>query len=779
MPFAARIAAHGAAGEALEHVYRGAIESHLPELAHHFLSAAARGDLPKAVDYAQRAAQRALDNLAYEQAGELFARALDALDLLGADVPRRAALLLGLGTAQSRAGLPAARASFENAMAAARSIDAHETFARAALGAAPFALTPGFVDDAYVALLGEALERIGPGDDPLRVRLLGSLATALYWSDTAPRRVELAQEALAMARRLGDDVTLVFALSSAQLATCGPDMTEQGLEWLRTLFALSERAGETTLSLDARSRHVDLLLELDDLAGADTAIETAERLATAARDRRAMAFVPLQRARRVTTEGRLEEARTLLAGVESIGREMPGTTVPLSVDSQTIVLDWVQRGAGSIGDAVRRYADAVPAMPVWRAALAAALAATGRTAEARMEFERLAAGDFAALPRDNLWLGAMAALTEAASSLGLGERALELHAKLAPFAGRNIVTPTVAFLGPVEMWLGILARVGGRGDDALAHLARARTAATRNGDRMSLGRILVEEAAVLADHGGSAEAERARELLAQAAAEATQLGRTELLDQIAQLRGRLAANGSSAAVLREAAPAPAPAARRAGPGLEGTHAARRRRLDDRRRPHDPAPQRRPRRAPAGAPARAAESRDPQPRARRHRRRPLGGRRGPGGGDGRRPRRALACRACAGERHARDPLGAQAGRRVRRPARPRAPERHPHGHVLHLRARPAAADALDRRRRERLTSITAAVRRSAGSHALRSWTTRSPSSTRSCSPTSSASPPSRSGPATRPPPTSRSPSRRPPRGSRRTSAATSSRASATP
>ena len=282
MPVAARMAAHEAAGEALEHVYRGAIDAHLPELAHHFLSAAPRCDLVKAVDYAQRAAERALASLAYEQAEELFGRALDALALLSADVPRRAALLLGLGTAQSRAGRPAARGSFEAAVAAARSIDAHETFARAALGAAPFALAPGFVDDAYVALLGEALQRIGPADTPLRVRLLGSLATALYWSDAAARRVELAQEALDMAVRIGDDVTLAFALSSAQLATCGPDTTEHGLELLRTLFALSERAGETTLTLDARSRHIDLLLELDDLAGVDSAIETAR----AAGDRR-------------------------------------------------------------------------------------------------------------------------------------------------------------------------------------------------------------------------------------------------------------------------------------------------------------------------------------------------------------------------------------------------------------------------------------------------------------------------------------------------------------
>ena len=568
MSAGARMAAHEAAGEALELAYRGAIDAHLPELAHHFLSAAPRGDQHKAVDYAQRAAERALDNLAYEQAAELFSRALEALTLLEADVPRRAALLLGQGSAQLRAGRATARATFEAGIAATRSIGAHDTFARAALGASPLALTPGFVDDAHIALLAEALERIGPGDDPLRVRLLGSLATALYWSDAAPRRVELAQEALTMATRLGDDVTLAFALSSGQLATCGPDNTIQGLDWLRTLFELSERAGQSTLTLDARSRYVDLLLELDDLAGADMAIETAERLATAARDRRAMAFVPLQRARRIMIEGRFEEARGLLADVAAISGELPDTTIPLSVQSQLVVLDWVQKGPGAIGESVRDLAGSVPNMPVWRALLTATLAASGRAAQAELEFDRLAAENFKTLPRDNLWFGAMTALSETATLLGLRSGSLELYAQLKPFAGRNIVTPTAGFLGPVDMWLGTLARVGGRGEQALTHFARARAAARRNGDRTSAVRIGIEEATTQLEHGGSEQHARAATLLEQVDGEAADMNLPSMHEQIARLRNRLAGGGQrgsvsagplaagSASRAREAAQAP-------------------------------------------------------------------------------------------------------------------------------------------------------------------------------------------------------------------------------
>ncbi|HWI07390.1 MAG TPA: AAA family ATPase [Solirubrobacteraceae bacterium] len=560
MTVAARMSAHRVVGEALEHNYRGAVDEHLPELAHHFLAAGSRGDVAKAVAHAERAAQRALDALAYEQAEELFSRALEALEALEQDVPRRAGLLLGLGTAQSRLGRAAARATFEAAIQAARAIDADDIFARAALGFGPFALTPGYVDEQHVALLGEALERIGPDDDPMRVRLLGSLAVALYWSDTAARRAELADEALAIARRLGDDVTLAIALSSAQLATSGPDTTEQGLEWLRELFAITDRVGETVMSLAARSRHIDALMELDDLAGADIAIETLERLARGARDRRAAMFVPLHRARRAALDGRYEDAESLLGEVEAIVHELSASTIPITAASQRVVLTWLQKGPREIGDLVRAYADGSPAMPCWRAGLAAALADAGRRDEARLELERLVAGDCAGLPRDNLWLAAMALLSEAVAALDAPEHAELLYGKLAPFAGRNVVLPTVAYLGPVEMWLGILARIARRSADTHERLAAARVQTMRAGARPALARIAVEEAAVLIRDGGTVERARAGELLDDAGRSCEQMGLERIAQHVEALRAQLSA-------------IPAPAAGEPAAGSQATRAA--------------------------------------------------------------------------------------------------------------------------------------------------------------------------------------------------------------
>ena len=517
MPASARMAGHGAVGLALEQVYSGVIDAHLPELAHHFLRAAPRGDRGKAVDYAERAAHHALEHLGYEQAADLFARGLEALGLLKPDPRRRAQLLLGLAGAQSRAGRPAARSTYETAVAVARSIGDDDIFARAALGIAPFALTPGFVDHEHVALLVEALQRIGPSDSPLRVRLLSSLAVALYWSDAAQRRAELGREALAMAERLDDCETLAFALSSVQLATCGPDSTPQGLEWMCRLFGLAQRGGESTMTLAARSRHIDVLLEMDDIAGADVAIEILDRLATEARDRRAAAYVPLHRARRAAIADRFEEAHELIDAIAKTAEELSGSTIPITVASQRVALTWIQRGPGEIGTQVRAYADALPAMPIWRAALAAALAAEGRLDEARLEFARIASGGFSSLPRDNLWFVAIALLAEAAGPLQERDRARELHALLAPFSGRNLVLPTAAFLGPADMWLGILASIAGDHDEALLALRAARAAAKRHGARAALVRIAVEEATILADSGDANALERAGTLLDEAA----------------------------------------------------------------------------------------------------------------------------------------------------------------------------------------------------------------------------------------------------------------------
>ena len=99
------ITLHRRVAEALESIYVAELGPHAAELAYHFAMAAPAGTARKAVRYATRAAERALDQLAYEDSVRLYTTALQAHELQpDADAEARCELLLALGDAQTRAG---------------------------------------------------------------------------------------------------------------------------------------------------------------------------------------------------------------------------------------------------------------------------------------------------------------------------------------------------------------------------------------------------------------------------------------------------------------------------------------------------------------------------------------------------------------------------------------------------------------------------------------------------------------------------------------------------
>src|SRR5439155_1478287 len=128
-----RVRLHRLAVEALEALYSGDPGPYLAELAHHSI---AGSEFAKGLAYAQRAGDRALALLAYEEAGRLYETALEALDLARpADESTRCHLLLSLGEAEIRAGnTPVARKAFLDAAAISRRLGLSEELARAAMG---------------------------------------------------------------------------------------------------------------------------------------------------------------------------------------------------------------------------------------------------------------------------------------------------------------------------------------------------------------------------------------------------------------------------------------------------------------------------------------------------------------------------------------------------------------------------------------------------------------------------------------------------------------------
>jgi tetratricopeptide (TPR) repeat protein len=511
---------HREVGLALEELYAADPEPRIAELAHHFFVAATAGELTKAIDYSVRAGERALTLVAYEEAAEHFERALHAYGLQErADVPRRCDLLLALGAAQSRAGESStARETFLRAAGLARKLGSPERLARAALGygAGMGGFEFGRVDDGLVALLAEAREALGPQDGPLLARVLGRLATELYYSDRTEERVSLGEQAVAMARRIGDRSTLASTLSARFLTLWGPENSVQRLQIASDVVVLGEEVRDRELVLRGHGWRIVSLMELGDWVGADIELAVHARLAEELRDPLHLWYVPLFQAARAMLEGRLADAERLAGEAFAVGRGSQAQNAAQLYAVQLFALRAEQGRLSELEPSLEEFGRRYPAVPVWRAAAAFALAVLGRTEDARRAFEALTAGGGAEVPRDGEWMSTVALLVRTGARIGNeGKRTGELGELLAPYAERAVIAGRGAIcLGPVSRFAGIAAATAGRTEEAISYLEHALGVARRWGAEPMVAGIRLELAEVL-DRSGvdSAEYEqRSREL---------------------------------------------------------------------------------------------------------------------------------------------------------------------------------------------------------------------------------------------------------------------------
>jgi eukaryotic-like serine/threonine-protein kinase len=545
VPTSQRLQINREIGEALEEVYAGDLDSHLPELAHHFLEAASPGEAERAVDYAERAARQAAAGLAHEAAASLYRKALDALELEPTpDAERRLDLLQELGDAQIRAGrLADARETLDAAAPQARALGDPDRIARVALS---MTLTSeaGVIDEPQIELLEEALAAIGEGDSAVRSQLLSGLAQALYWIDAAGRSTELGLESLEMARRVGDPKALATALTRRQfMSGIGPDAAHRRLAESEEIHELAKRLGDLELELRAHVYRLRDHLELGDIPAVDRNLAAYERLARELRQPQFLWHIPLLRGTRALIDGRFADAEELMVEARAGGER---AQEPLSAMFFVIQDLLLRRHRGSeadrqhirdllpgLGELVERY----PTIPAWRCSLASIHAELGNEGEARTVFEQLAGEGFESLPFDAQWVISLTSLGETAAFLGDVPRAERLYELIEPYNGLTIVAGrAAACYGPVERVLGLLAATIGRPVDAERHLTSSLALSERMGDRPFVARTSRELAELLLARGDPGDRERALELLARALDTAQELGMQRMVTEVLTLR---------------------------------------------------------------------------------------------------------------------------------------------------------------------------------------------------------------------------------------------------
>ena len=514
-----RARTHRRVGEALE---ANGGERSLNALALHFTRAAGAEDAEKAIEYAMRAGEQATTMLAHEEAAEHYARALEVLERFdpGADEPR-CELLIRVGEAHVRAGeRPLAWETLREAAALAVRLGESAQLARAAIGASRrYIQAPGVVDDELIAMLEQALELTENERTVTRVALLSRLCGALYYSGARDRMKHLAIEATELAEALDDPEARALAAAARRRAFWDPDHLEQRLADATEILTRGREAGDLELTLQGHAWLVVDLLEQGNPEAVDAQIEAFSEGADLLRQPLFLWQAAVWRAMRALLAGRLDTADELAAAALSAGSRGEAVTAPQYYAMQLLALRREQGRIGELEQPAREMIRRSPGIVAWNAALATLLIETGREAEARTEFEALAAHDFTDIPNDGDWLIAITLLADLSAGLGDARRSEILYELLLPYRDLNVVIGLAAVcLGSAARFLGRLAGAMGRRDEAVAHFEQALVGNAGLGAPIFLAHSQLEFAEVLGRHHPEA-----RRLVATAAETAQRL----------------------------------------------------------------------------------------------------------------------------------------------------------------------------------------------------------------------------------------------------------------
>ncbi len=539
-----RSALHERAGLAIEAICGGNVDERLGELAHHFLEAAPRGDLSKAIDYAQRAGEQDMEQLAYEDAVEVYASALEVLDLMERpDEALRCSLLLSLGGAEAKSARVAdAREAFERAAESARRLDDADSLVGAVIGIAMMS-DAGRLDEKLLALIDEALDRIGSERTARRAALLSAKSAEMYWVDNdIAESTRLVDEAIEIAREVDAPASLLPALQRKIFIPSGPGASRERLRLADEMLELGRATGNREAVLRAHGYRLWQFLELADMEAVDRELATYARLAEALRMPEHSWLTIALRGMRTLLDGDIDGAERLATDARHAGQRAEQPVAEQFYGIQMTQIRSMQGRAGELLPAVRDLAERFPGIPAWRGGLITLAARSGDFELARRELERFAGDDFSAIPRDVNWVAGMSLIGEAIALVGDVDRAERAYDELLPYEGLVIVVArAVGCNGPVDRVLGLLAQVLGRLDDAERHLANSVEVATGMDDRPGMALCGLALAELLLAREGDGDREFALKLLSEVLGTAREMGARWIVDRA--LRARLDAQG--------------------------------------------------------------------------------------------------------------------------------------------------------------------------------------------------------------------------------------------
>ena len=420
------------------------------------------------------AAREALRLYAFEDAIEFLTAGLVALaEDPGASARDEYDVLVDLATADKATGdWINLRPVVHRTIAVAERLGDVEALARVALMTSTDALWQsahhGEVDEVVVAALRRALDELPTTDSELRCRTMLSLSGELYYGVSAQERDALAEEAVAMARRIGDPELLMTACQNAWVSTWRPATLLRRVELAEEALSIAEQLGDERALTYAQTVRAVAAAELGDVDRMDSLAAAARARAEEQRHLYPLVVLDSLQIPWLAMRGEHERAEEMMAHLEATGARMglaqQGDAVAGAFFATRMWRGEYEQILGILQTLVEE--DVLP----MDASVLALLTRVGRIEEARAfrdSHEIDLGGDS--------WFSLLPWALGAESALALGDRdlAATTYQLLAPHAGHMACAGSGVALGPVDAFLAMAAAATGEAEIAARHADEA------------------------------------------------------------------------------------------------------------------------------------------------------------------------------------------------------------------------------------------------------------------------------------------------------------------
>lgn len=451
------------------------------ELATHWLAAVAPANAAKAIQYTRQAGQQASLSLAPDEAIRWFSAALELTSAVEDD-HLHVATMVELGTAQRDAGSPLHRETLLRAGTLAGAIGATDLEVAAALANNRGIYSKlGAIDAERIGALEAALQSTRTTSIRERTLLMATLFSELEYAAPYNERIGFIDEAIGLARSLGDSTILSSVLNRFCITSAVPHNLAARLEASSESLALARDLGDRSLEFWALSGSCLAGLGAGDLDRVVSCLDGMDQI-SADTGRPSFQWVTTNlRCSLTSALGDNDELESLANHSLALGTE---ASEPDAFDFFMVLIMTARRAQGRAGEIVEQLFDigvANPSIEAYTAVAAMFMAREGLPERAQALLDAAKDRNFE-VDLSNSWAATTCSWAQAASELEDVDACAVLYRLLSPHAGQISCHMTFCDAS-IDGVLGHLAVVLDQPEAAEAHFAASELTTSALGAR--------------------------------------------------------------------------------------------------------------------------------------------------------------------------------------------------------------------------------------------------------------------------------------------------------